>query len=115
MLEKFTQYVQEPMTKFWGCFVASCKEFFTNLSKTSIESFGWIGVLCMHAVTIPTLLGIMSGVTDDVPPIDMVLILWAGLAMLYVKAIIQKDMVNIVLIGMGFIGQAILMALVFFK
>jgi threonine dehydrogenase-like Zn-dependent dehydrogenase len=69
----------------------------------------------MHAVTIPTLLGIMSGVTDNVPPIDMVLILWAGLAMLYAKAIIQKDMINIVLIGMGFIGQAILMALVFFK
>lgn len=115
MLEQYLQYVREPVTKFWHNFVIGCKEFFTNLSKTSIESFGWVGVLCMHAVTIPTLLGIMSGVSDDTPPIDMVLILWSGLAMLYAKAIIQKDMINIVLIGMGFIGQAILMALVFFK
>ena len=115
MLEQYMQYIREPLANFWQKFTVACREFFTNLSKTSIESFGWVGVLCMHAVTIPTLLGIMSGVTDDTPPIDMVLILWAGLAMLYTKAIIQKDMVNIVLIGMGFIGQAILMALVFFK
>lgn len=115
MSETFNKYFRDPALLFWQRFTVASKEFFTNLSKTSIESFGWIGVLCMHAVTIPSLLGLMSGLTDNTPPIDMILILWAGMAMMYLKAIVQKDMVNIIIIGFGFIGQAMLMALVFFK
>jgi hypothetical protein len=34
---------------------------------------------------------------------------------LFIKAAIQKDMLNIVTIGVGFILQAVLMALIFFK
>jgi NADH/NAD ratio-sensing transcriptional regulator Rex len=45
----------------------------------------------------------------------MILILWAGLGLFFAKAIIQRDIVPIIIIGVGFIGQAILMALVFFK
>lgn len=115
MHENYIKYIRDPVVVFSQRAVSFSKDFFTNLSRTSIESFGWLGILCMHAVTIPTLLGIMMGITDNTPPIDMVLILWAGLAMMYVKSLIQRDMVNIVLIGLGFIGQSVLMALVFFK
>jgi hypothetical protein len=34
---------------------------------------------------------------------------------LFLKAAIQKDMLNIVTIGVGFIAQAVMMALIFFK
>jgi len=34
---------------------------------------------------------------------------------LFVKAAVQKDMLNVVTIGFGFIVQAALMALIFFK
>ena len=115
MSEPIKEYVVSSSVVIWNKVVAQSKEFINSLSKTSIESFGWLAILFMHAVTIPSLFGIMSGVTDATPPIDMVLILWTGLAMLFVKSVIQKDMVNIVLNGLGFIGQAILMALVFFK
>jgi hypothetical protein len=57
----------------------------------------------------------MFGITDKPPSIDMVLIVWAALGMFFMKAIIQRDILNLITIGLGFIMQATLMALVFFK
>jgi hypothetical protein len=57
----------------------------------------------------------MAGLTDRLPGVDLVLLVWGGLSLLFVKAAVQKDMLNIVTIGFGFIVQAVLMALIFFK
>jgi len=76
---------------------------------------GWIAVIILHSATIPSLLAVMAGLTDRLPGVDLVLLVWAGLALLFVKASVQKDMLNIVTIGFGFIVQAVLMALIFFK
>lgn len=83
--------------------------------KISSEAVGWIAVLVLHAATIPSLLAIMSGLTDNMPPVDLVLMVWTALALLFVKAAVQKDMLNIVTIAFGFIVQSVLMALIFFK
>lgn len=109
------RYIWHPIGYIGSCVLKMWRDFTSSIGHISIESMGWVGVLFLHAVTVPTMLGLMVGITDNTPPIDMVLILWAGLAMLYVKAIIQRDIINIILIGLGFIGQAFLMALVFFK
>lgn len=90
-------------------------DFKTAFTKISTETIGWIGILLCHAATVPTLLGLMFGLTDNPPPIDMVLIVWAALGMFFVKAIIQRDILNLITIGLGFIMQATLMALIFFK
>jgi hypothetical protein len=45
----------------------------------------------------------------------MVLILWVGMALFYFKSILEKNIVSIIIIGLGFIAQSVLMALVFFK
>ena len=49
------------------------------------------------------------------PAVDLVLLCWGGLTLLFVKATVQKDMLNVVTIGLGFIVQAVMMALIFFK
>jgi hypothetical protein len=92
------------------------KEFFkTKIGHISAETFGWIAVLVLHAATIPSLLAVMSGLTDRLPGVDLVLLVWTGLTLLFIKAAVQKDMLNIVTIGFGFIVQAVMMALIFFK
>jgi hypothetical protein len=92
------------------------KEFFkTKIGHISAETFGWIAVLVLHAATIPSLLAVMSGLTDRLPGVDLVLLVWTGLALLFVKSAVQKDMLNLVTIGFGFVIQAVLMALIFFK
>lgn len=96
--------------------VNSVKEFVANkFSAISAETFGWMAVIVLHASTVPSLLAVMSGLTDRLPGVDLVLLVWTGLTLLFVKAAVQRDMLNIITIGLGFILQAVLMALIFFK
>ena len=89
---------------------------FTNsIARVSSDTVEWVGIIALHGATVPTMLGLMMGLTDSTPPIDVVLILWGALTMFFIKAVIKKDILNIITIGLGFIGQAVLMALIFFK
>jgi hypothetical protein len=86
-----------------------------KLSHISAETMGWLAVIVLHASTIPSLLAVMAGLTDRLPGVDLVLLVWTGLTLLFIKAAVQKDMLNVVTIGVGFIIQAVMMALIFFK
>jgi hypothetical protein len=92
------------------------KEFIgSKISTVSAETFGWLAVILLHSATIPSLLAVMAGLTDKLPGVDLVLLVWTGLTLLFVKAAVQRDMLNVVTIGVGFIVQAAMMALIFFK
>jgi hypothetical protein len=96
--------------------ITKFKDFIQNkFSQVSAETLGWMAVIVLHASTLPSLLAVMSGLTDRLPGVDLVLLVWTGLTLLFVKATVQKDMLNIVTIGFGFIIQAVIMALIFFK
>jgi hypothetical protein len=92
------------------------KDFIQNkFSHVSAETVGWLAVIVLHASTVPSMLAVMSGLTDRLPAVDLVLLVWTGLSLLFVKAAVQRDMLNLVTIGIGFILQAVMMALIFFK
>lgn len=96
--------------------VQKIKAFFVEkVSHISAETTGWLAVVVLHASTVPSLLAVMAGLTDRLPGVDLVLLVWAGLALLFVKAAVQKDMLNLITIGFGFIIQVVMMALIFFK
>ena len=61
------------------------------------------------------MLALMTGLSDRTPSLDIVGFLWAGLALLFFRAIVLKDMLNIITVGAGFMVQAVLMALILFK
>lgn len=81
----------------------------------SAETMGWIAVVLLHLATIPTMLAVLTGLTEKMPPVDMVLFSWVGLFCFFLKATIQKDLLNIVTIGFGFFVQAAMLALIVFK
>jgi len=92
------------------------KDFIQNkFSQISSETVGWLAVIVLHAATVPSLLAVMSGLTDRLPGVVFVLLVWTGLTLLFIKAAVQKDMLNLITIGIGFILQAVMMALIFFK
>ena len=94
----------------------SVVEFFsTHFSKISAETMGWLAAIALHAATVPTLLALLTGLTDTTPSVDVVLFMWLGLVLLFGRAVILKDLLNIVTIGLGFVIQATLMALILFK
>jgi uncharacterized protein with PQ loop repeat len=92
--------------------VKSIKE---HAPHVSAETMGWVAVVLLHLATLPTLIAILTGLTDKMPPVDLVLFSWTGLFCFFIKATIQKDLLNIVTIGLGFFVQAGLLALIVFK
>jgi hypothetical protein len=84
-------------------------------NKISADTMGWIAMIMLHMATIPTLLAILTGLTDNTPTLDVVFFLWAALALFYVKSVINKDTLITVTISVGFMLQATLMALIMFK
>jgi hypothetical protein len=86
-----------------------------HLPKVSAETLGWLAVVVIHCATIPTLLALLTGLSDSVPNLDIVLFMWAGLVLLFFRAVVLRDLLNIITIGLGFIVQAVVMAMILFK
>jgi len=107
-IQVYIDIVKQFCVKLWT-------EFKQSIRQVSIDGIGWTALIALHAVTVPSMFGLMTGLTDNTPPIDMVIILWAAMALFYIKAILEKNVISLVIIGLGFIMQSILMALVFFK
>jgi len=86
-----------------------------HFGRISADTLGWVAVIMIHFATIPTLLSASAGLTDQMPPVDIVLFAWAGLFLMFCRAAIMKDLLNLVTIGVGFMLQASIMALMLFK
>jgi hypothetical protein len=92
------------------------KDFLNNkLKPSTAESIGWIGLVLLLASLIPTFLAVMAGVTDKLPPIDLVLFIWAALVTFFIRAAILKDTVVVLTVGVGFMVNSVFMALILFK
>jgi hypothetical protein len=61
------------------------------------------------------LLALLAGLSDTVPNLDIVLFMWAGLVLLFFRAVVLRNLLNIITIGLGFITQATIMAMILFK
>ena len=86
-----------------------------QLPKISAETLQWLAAIVLHCATIPTLLALMTGLSDRTPNLDMVLFTWAGLVLLFARAVVLRDSLNTVTIGVGFVVQAVFMAMILFK
>ncbi len=83
------------------------------MNKTIVcEASGWLGMILVQSATLPTTLGVLMGWTDRLPPLSMVLLVWAGLAFYFVRAFAQRDMLYMVSNGFGFFVNTILLALI---
>lgn len=89
--------------------------FYNKLGKISADTLAWLANIALHCTTIPGFFALMTGLTDKPPSIDLVLMIWATLGLLFFRAVLMKDLLNIVTIGVGFMLQAVAMSLIFFK
>ena len=96
--------------------IVAIREFLNNsLATLSADTLGWLAAITLHCATLPSFLALMTGLSDRTPGLDMILFLWGGLVLLFLRAVVLKDMLNIITIGFGFFVQAMLMALIIFK
>jgi hypothetical protein len=75
----------------------------------------WIAVVLMHSATLPSLMAVLWAWTDKMPQLDMVLLIWTGLAAMFVQSLVARNTLITITVSVGFMIQAGLMALIFFR
>jgi hypothetical protein len=85
------------------------------VAPISAATLSWLAVVLLHSATLPTLIAVLTGLSDRMPSVDMVLLTWSGLTAMFAQAVVQRNFLNIVTIALGFIIQSSLMVLIFFK
>lgn len=98
-----------------GLLVLIRKFFLDHLKKLTADTLGWLAAIVLHCATVPSLLALMTGLSDKTPSVDIIMFIYTGLILLFAKAIILRDQLNIITIGSGFIAQAAIMAFILFK
>lgn len=86
-----------------------------HLGKLSAHTLGWLSIVLMHLTTVPTLVAVLMNKSDTLPPVDLVLFLWAALITFFFKSLIEKNYLYIATICIGFVAQTVIMSLILFK
>jgi hypothetical protein len=86
-----------------------------HVRHISAETLGLLAVILLHSATVPTLLAVLTGLSDKLPTVELVLLTWAGLAALFAQAVVNNNRLITVTVAVGFMMQSAFMALIFFK
>jgi hypothetical protein len=86
-----------------------------HLGQVSAHTLGWMTIILCHFAAIPTLLAVLLGQSDRLPPVDLMLFVWSALITMFFKAMIEKNFLYISTICMGFVAQTVIMSLILFK
>jgi uncharacterized protein with PQ loop repeat len=80
------------------------------------NQLGWAGVILLQGATLPSMIDRVfgSGEAATLPPLSMVLMVWAGLGLYLARAIRQNDVVYMVSNGIGLALNTVLMAMIIF-
>jgi hypothetical protein len=78
------------------------------------ELCGWLGMVFIQGATLPTTIGILMGTNPRLPEISLILMVWSGLALYFIRAVAKKDTLHICSNGLGFFLQSSLLALIVF-
>ena len=88
--------------------------YFSGFTKATADSLAWLSILIFNAATIPTFIAVMAGHTEKMPPLDIVVMVWIGLLLYFIRSVVLKDMLMTVTLGLGFAAQAIFLGVIFF-
>jgi len=85
------------------------------MKKQLAEIGGWLGMVLIHGATIPTSVSVIMGWSSDLPPLDMVLLIWSGLFLFFIRALARFDWLYLVSNAVGFMLQSVLLAIIILK
>ena len=60
------------------------------LKKLKKDFFGYVGLILIHSSTFPTIISNIMGTSDELPPLNMILLLFFGLSFYLVDAIKKR-------------------------
>jgi hypothetical protein len=98
---------------------AFTKEYFMNAYTWIVTKFGetcgWFGLILIHGSTLPSTYLAIKGEATVLPPLSMVILVWSGLLLFFIRSAITKDKLYMISNGVGFFLQSIMLALLVLK
>jgi hypothetical protein len=76
---------------------------------------GWAGMLFVQAATLPTTINYLLGYSTKLPPLSMVLLVWIGLALYFIRAYSERNTLYMTSNGFGFFVNTVLLACIVYK
>ena len=86
-----------------------------HLGRITGNTLGWITIILLHLASVPTLLAVLLAQSDKLPPVDLMIFIWAALITMFFKALIERNFLYVATICMGFCAQTVIMSLILFK
>jgi len=86
-----------------------------HLGRISAHTLGWITIILLHFASIPTLMAVLLGQSDKLPPVDLMIFVWSALITLFFKSLLDRNFIYIATICLGFAAQTVIMSLILFK
>lgn len=102
------EYFKKIPTMFW--------EFLTvHLSKISAHTLGFLAIIMLHIASMPTLIAVLMGQSDKLPPVDLMVFIHGALITMFFKSLLEKNYLYITTICLGFVAHTVVMSLILFK
>ena len=79
------------------------------------EICGWVGLILIHGSTVPVTYLAIKGEPTVLPPLSMVVLIWSGLLLFFIRSAITKDKLYMLSNGIGFFLQSIMLAFLVLK
>lgn len=86
-----------------------------HIGHISAHTMGWVTIILMHFASVPSLVAVLMAQSDKLPPVDLMIFVWAALVTLFFKSLIERNFLYVATICLGFAGQTLLMGLILFK
>lgn len=102
----------DSFSKFTAAVATFFKDHFGNISA---HTLGLLAIVLAHFSSIPTLMAVLLGKSDRLPPVDLMLFVWASLIALFFKSLIDKNSLYTATIAIGFVAQTVIMSLILFR
>ena len=87
----------------------------TNITNMGADTLNWIAIILGHSIFIPTILALMTGLTDRTPGADVVILVQALLLASFARSVLIKDSVASITHGLGWFIQGLLLSMIVFK
>jgi hypothetical protein len=85
---------------------------FSPTVRRNAEIGGYAGMAAIHGATLPVSIGVILGLTDHLPPLSMVLLVWIGLILFFIRALVRFDWLYLISNGIGLIANSVLLVLI---
>ena len=87
---------------------------FSKRQEKLAEIGGYMGMALLQSTTLPTTIPILLGHSITLPPLSLVLMVWLGLILYFVRALVRFDFLYLISNGIGVILNFILLVIIVF-